>query len=193
MGAEFFITDPYAGQSADAAFAAAQDDALFWHGHGPYSGTISEKDDFALVRREAATVQGAIDLAHDALRDDDVRYVDKHGPAGAIPVVTPTRTVMVTVDKIVVPTGRFGADSGALREAALSEVRRKRLIRRGEKVQAAEKQQYSADPTGRWVNKVTLRDVTMQVTLSKPKSRLTRAAVAETVPDAWVFFGFAAS
>lgn len=193
MGATDFITNPYPGQTADEAFTAARDEALHEYGHAPYSGTISEKDDFTFLRREPVAMKDAFALAEAALRDGEGEYGDKHGPAGAIPVVMPTRVVTVTVDTVVVPTGRFGTDADALSEAALVEVRRRRLIRRGERVQSAEKQQYSYDPICRGAATATLRDVKMLVTLSKPKSHLTRAAIAKATADAWVFFGYAPS
>lgn len=45
MGASEFITRQ-AGMTVDQAFHAAVEDALYWEGHGGYSGTIAEKGDY---------------------------------------------------------------------------------------------------------------------------------------------------
>jgi hypothetical protein len=82
MGAETFIDD-VAGDDLRAAFAAARDDAAYYHGHGGYTGTIAEKSDVTLVDR-APTRADALDLARQLLADDDERVSDKWGPAGAI-------------------------------------------------------------------------------------------------------------
>lgn len=47
MGAEMFTTQA-AGNTAEEAFRNAIKDALHWHGHGGYTGTIAEKDSFEL-------------------------------------------------------------------------------------------------------------------------------------------------
>ncbi len=48
MGATQFITESY-GASAEAAFNDAVGNALHWHGHGGYTGTIAEKNSFVMV------------------------------------------------------------------------------------------------------------------------------------------------
>lgn len=45
MGATTFETIAF-GRTAGEAFDAAVKDALYWHGHGGYTGTIAEKDGF---------------------------------------------------------------------------------------------------------------------------------------------------
>lgn len=47
MGAERF-EDVSTGKTASEAFLKARDEAAYEHGHGGYSGTIAEKDDFVL-------------------------------------------------------------------------------------------------------------------------------------------------
>lgn len=49
MGATNFHTTAF-GKDAREAYAAAVQDALHWHGHGGYTGTIAEKSGFALVK-----------------------------------------------------------------------------------------------------------------------------------------------
>lgn len=41
MGASYFTTYGH-GKDVEAAFKQATDEALYWHGHGGYSGTIAE-------------------------------------------------------------------------------------------------------------------------------------------------------
>ena len=45
MGAEnFFVIET--GKTAQAAFDRAREDALYWYGHGGYTGTIAEKGSY---------------------------------------------------------------------------------------------------------------------------------------------------
>jgi hypothetical protein len=47
MGATAF-TDRASGKTADEAYRHAVDQALYWNGHGGYTGTIAEKDGFVI-------------------------------------------------------------------------------------------------------------------------------------------------
>lgn len=76
--------------SADSAFRKAVEDAIFEHGHGPYSGTIKEKDSFVIVG-EALSIEDAERMSQDLLDTDfhdkwDTDFHDKWGPAGCIEI-----------------------------------------------------------------------------------------------------------
>lgn len=97
MGAEQF-TDIAEGTTADEAFRAAVEAAQWDHGHGGYSGTIAEKDEFttfivpvlAGAGEEAirAWVKGAMarEPADPEMRRVSDAVTDKWGPAGHIPL-----------------------------------------------------------------------------------------------------------
>ena len=69
MGATTFF-DYETGDTVDHAYHRAVKDALHWHGHGGYSGTIAEKECFVLIPRppriSAETVCDTLDLAYQA-------------------------------------------------------------------------------------------------------------------------------
>lgn len=46
MGAEQFQSEPRQGATAYMAFQDEVREALYWHGHSGYTGTIGEKDDY---------------------------------------------------------------------------------------------------------------------------------------------------
>ncbi len=106
-------------------------------GHGGYTGTIAEKDEFTVIQTTPLRIEGAEALADRLILAGDWRVEDKWGPAGALPVVSGSRAVRL---KGVEYQPRKGPDEWemgrdvALEEVVLAELRRKRLIRRGETV-----------------------------------------------------------
>ncbi len=77
MGAQDFCTTAW-GETPDAAFREARDHAGFEHGHG-YSGSLAEKQDFALLPRTFKTEQDAY-----AFIRQEIDQNDKWGPALAV-------------------------------------------------------------------------------------------------------------
>ena len=96
MGAAPF--DQYAdGADPAAAFVTARDEARSENGHS-FSGTIAEKDDYVIITATAMDPEQAQTLGADLMHRADPRIDDKWGPAGAIAVRQPIRTV--TVDQL---------------------------------------------------------------------------------------------
>ena len=81
MGAQVFTTVAF-GETAEQAFTRAVSDALYEDGHGGYSGTIAEKEEFVMV--PCLPGQTAEDTANILIDKDDPRITDKWGPAGCI-------------------------------------------------------------------------------------------------------------
>lgn len=189
--------------NAEAAFSNARDQAAFEYGHCGYTGTIAEKDSFTIIQRTPLTAEDAEALAARLMREDDPRISDKWGPAGAIPVVFATREEQITIPEVTVDTSDHTAEQASLAEAALEVLRRKRLLRRGEKVTSVEVTMYSTDRQpiyaggyygGGWRNTKERRtNLRATVTLAKPKSKTTRAAAAQQDAEGWLFFGYAPS
>ncbi|WP_327007632.1 hypothetical protein OHA72_10375 [Dactylosporangium sp. NBC_01737] len=82
------------GEDADTAFDTTRRDAAREHGHR-YSGTIADKDSYVIITDTITDLDEAEELAATLMEQDDPRIADKCGPAGAIPVRRPTRTVHV--------------------------------------------------------------------------------------------------
>jgi len=81
MGAVEFYTES-AGRNAREAFDEAVCAARYEHGHGGYTGTIAEKNEFVVVR-----VPKGLDpqeYARDIVEGVAPVTVDKWGPAGCI-------------------------------------------------------------------------------------------------------------
>ncbi|WP_032381021.1 hypothetical protein [Rhodococcoides fascians] len=85
MGATDFSSIA-AGKTSREAFEAAKASALHQYGHGGYTGTLAEKDDFIVIPTPPLTSSDAADLAEELIANDDDRISDKWGPAGAIAV-----------------------------------------------------------------------------------------------------------
>jgi hypothetical protein len=64
-----------------AAWRQAIDDAIHEHGHGSYSGTIKEKNEYEIRRRDPMTKEEAYEFM-----SKDMENNDKWGPAFAIPI-----------------------------------------------------------------------------------------------------------
>jgi hypothetical protein len=90
MGAETFITVA-TGTDAKTAFQRAVSDAAYEHGHGGYTGTIAEKDEFTLIpeHKNGLLHHDAIALAERMCSEDHHLIADKWGPAGCIPILEP--------------------------------------------------------------------------------------------------------
>jgi hypothetical protein len=84
MGASLFFTSA-SGSSAKEAFRDAVRNAAYESGHGGYTGTIAEKNEFVLC---SLTVYSSFDEAYDfasqLIDNDDKRVSDKWGPAGCV-------------------------------------------------------------------------------------------------------------
>ena len=98
MGAATFKQTGH-GRNARDAFFKAREDAAYEHGHGGYTGTLAEKNDFVEIRDVPGL--GSADNEHAAkliahahadrlLQDDDPRISDKWGPAGCIQISSNT-------------------------------------------------------------------------------------------------------
>lgn len=80
MGANTFYTAAR-GKNASAAFAEAVRRAQYDHGHGGYSGTIVEKQEFTLIPLPPPPPT-PMDAARELISAEDPRVNDKWGPAG---------------------------------------------------------------------------------------------------------------
>jgi hypothetical protein len=82
-----WVFEQYAdGVDIAVAFAGARRAAADEHGHGGYSGTIAEKDDYVVITHQLMSLDEAHQLARGLIDRQDRRINDKWGPAGAIPV-----------------------------------------------------------------------------------------------------------
>lgn len=192
MGAASF--DQYAdGTDPAAAFLAACDGARSEHGHS-YSGTIAEKDDYVIITATPMDPEQAQTLAADLMHRADPRIDDKWGPAGAIAVRQPMRTV--TVDRLEgTTTNTWPLDGQAL--AHITTIARQRgLINPRETVETG--RLISHRPTNRPHQRpartgsspgpaITYVEGTAQLTVRKDRDAL----AGQTRPDGWLFFGWA--
>ena len=81
MGATTFFTREH-GRTAREAFERATGAAQYWHGHGGYSGTIAEKENFTEITIPKG--KDPLEFAYNLIDNDDPRISDKWGPAGCI-------------------------------------------------------------------------------------------------------------
>jgi hypothetical protein len=79
MGGETFSTKAR-GKTAQEAFATATAVARHEFGHGGYTGTIAEKEEFTMIA--VPDGKDPADYADDLIQYDDPRINDKWGPAG---------------------------------------------------------------------------------------------------------------
>lgn len=70
------------GYTPREAFDAAVQEAIHEYGHGPYSGTIKEKDGY--VEISVPKGKGPYQYADELMQSDDRRISNKWGPAGCI-------------------------------------------------------------------------------------------------------------
>lgn len=101
MGSSTFHTIG-SGNDARLAFREAREDAKYDHGHGGYSGSIAEKDDYVVIQPKPVPQDVATRLANDLIDQYDPRISDKWGPAGAIAIggteIKNERTLTLTVE-----------------------------------------------------------------------------------------------
>jgi hypothetical protein len=81
MGATTFFT-PARGKSAREAFITARDEEAWEHGHGGYTGTLAEKNDFVEIPLPPG--QDPHRFAERLIDEGDERIDDKWGPAGCL-------------------------------------------------------------------------------------------------------------
>lgn len=76
------------GKSAQDAFDRATAGARYEYGHGGYTGTIAEKDEFVMIKPDQDTTNWLnVDFSNFAdklIEHEDPRIDDKWGPAGCI-------------------------------------------------------------------------------------------------------------
>ena len=76
------------GENAQQAFDIAVKDALYFYGHGGYTGTIAEKHDFVMIPVPEGfdydDKDAAMTFAYKLIDEGDPRIDDKWGPAGCI-------------------------------------------------------------------------------------------------------------
>ena len=99
MGAETFRVE-IQETDVEKAFREAVENAQYEYGHGGYTGTIAEKDDYVVVSTDPLGFNEAQALAERLIRAQDARIDDKWGPAGAIPLLDGARTVKVAIPEI---------------------------------------------------------------------------------------------
>lgn len=86
MGATNFVTKAK-GKTAEEAFRSAVEEARYEYGHGGYTGTIAEKHDFIMIRKEQVTDEEAKKIIDDIFGADKHEEVcDKWGKAGCLKV-----------------------------------------------------------------------------------------------------------
>lgn len=167
-----------AGADPDAAFRAAREAALHEHGHGGYSGTLAEKDDYVIVTRRLLTEKEASALAGELIDRDDPRISDKWGPAGAIPVKVDTRTVDVAD---LPQPGRGTTLQGAALDTVIRICRQRQQLAAADTVVTAR----WVSPTGRGTPPTGSVQLTVRSSPAPPAT--------PTTPDGWLFFGRASS
>lgn len=72
------------GRTPLEAYESAVAEAIFNHGHEPYSGTIKEKDGFVMIDVPSKWKGKEEEYAYHLIEEDDSRISDKWGPAGCI-------------------------------------------------------------------------------------------------------------
>ncbi len=85
MGAnQFCITMKGIYKSPKEAFWQAVEQASYEHGHGGYTGTIAEKNDFKMV--DLPKRKNVYDFIDECLRSEDGFWNDKWGPAACVEI-----------------------------------------------------------------------------------------------------------
>jgi hypothetical protein len=74
------------GADVAEAYQNAVDQAQYDYGHAGYTGTIAECDGYVLIQPTPMSMEAAVGLGEQLIRDGDPRIDDKWGPAGAIPL-----------------------------------------------------------------------------------------------------------
>ena len=87
MGGQTFSTVAL-GATAKEAFISARNGAQYEYGHGGYTGTIAEKDEFVLI--DVPSASDPVEFAETLISDDDPRINYKWGPAGCVKITDGT-------------------------------------------------------------------------------------------------------
>ncbi|XVV10897.1 hypothetical protein ACQP2X_39575 [Actinoplanes sp. CA-131856] len=164
------------GVDPDAAFRIAREKAVHEYGPGGYSGTIAEKDSYVIVTSRLLTKREASQLAGDLIDRDDPRFIDKWGPAGAIPIKGKSRTIEVAG---LPQPGRGTTLQGDELDAVIQTARRRRQLTADDIVTAA----GWSWPAGQGTPATGSAWLTAQ-----PNPAV---LAAQTLPDGWLFFGWA--
>lgn len=84
MGASEFFNSA-SGKTVAEAFRNVTEDARYEYGHGGYTGTIAEKNDYKSASSKVFdSYQEAMDFANEKMSDDNHWCQDKWGPAGYV-------------------------------------------------------------------------------------------------------------
>lgn len=193
MGAAPF--DQYAdGADVAAAFVDARHAALAESGHSSYSGTLAAKHDFVVITRQVMNLDDAQHLAADLINGSDPRIDDKWGPAGAIAVRTATRTVIVDGLTGQIPE-RLTFDAPEL-ERVTGLALQRGLVTATESVaggllrSSSRSSPYPGHTFARGHGTAFgYTGGVAELTVAKSEE----AFHAQTVPDGWLFFGWASS
>jgi hypothetical protein len=159
------------GVDLDTAFNAAIKKAQHEYGHGGFTGTIAEKEDFGCfaLTDEPMTLDEATALANQMLDERDERCVDWDLPACAIPVRGGERTFTdLTVPAL--PAGYASREAAAAAAAAAQ-------LTVGETVTEASLSHYDVREHGRIV--------------VDPRCRVSCTTAGSSVQTGWLFFGYA--
>lgn len=84
MGASEFFTTA-SGENVRVAFRSAVEEAQYEHGHGGYTGTIAEKNEYKSASSQVfETREAATDFAASKMDDPEHWCNDKWGPAAYV-------------------------------------------------------------------------------------------------------------
>ena len=84
MGADVFMIVGN-GKTSRIAFDEVKSNARYECGHGGYTGTIAEKNDYVMINiPDHYTGDGPVEYANHLIDECDHRVDDKWGPAGCI-------------------------------------------------------------------------------------------------------------
>lgn len=72
------------GKNISEAFSKALTDAQHNYGHGGYTGTLAEKDEYVIIHSDPLPDAVGHAMADRLIMEGDERVDDKWGPAGAI-------------------------------------------------------------------------------------------------------------
>lgn len=191
MGAECGVDHCYE-PDVEKAFAHLRDEAYYDHGHAGYTGSIAEAGGYSVYDTKLRLLPDAEEFAWHLANE----VAEKWEAALAIPFVSLQRQVEILVPQYDHPK-EYAKVQETLIEVALTEARRQRLLRRGEKITKAPEILAYSTPRGvqgTYSNRLGYErrtHVKMRVHIDRAKSALTPEALARPGqrPDGWVFAG----